>query len=706
MKRFSRWLASFRLRILFRTAFLVLVCAVLALAVAVLQGEKQRAWRNYQSVLAKTKEQIVARLRHPSGQLALLNPSRGMDSAGRPHPVLLPFSAIDFDDQDKARHAVEMADCLIRYERHGSLCVAIGNRPWIGGFIYAAGTFASGPLTPHEIGDRYLDGAHRMRVAVHIRGKHYRWIAPFEVLPPRRNASFEGVRGRFTGYVELDERDYNKQMPVKEFRGWIWQEARCLDARQNAEDCARESFFSLRLPVEELIADLLRDKRAPWPPPDLDEIRVEIVLLPPGEDKDAGDALFDSAAAGAIAPFSLNDLGELLQAGETLRIQRERDADEPIMIRGKGGANEQVSPLLTRLIQRLPIAAPDDEAAESAAPVDLEDRVETPSGSYRVILHGEADRVVNQTLSATATRLSWFVGAVMATIVLAWLVIEIGMIRRIARLTRRARQFPSWREESEFMAFDFADLEGRDELGILAGRLDQLLARVKEDASRERIRVAQEKEQWHAVGHEIMSPLQSLLALYGNPGDPGYRYLARMQQAIRALYGSASPSEAFESSTLAVATLDLDDFLVNIAANAPHIGIDNVRYTPHGRPVPVRADEYSLEDVIGHILKNAGRHRAPGTPITLALNRDDRTEPGGVTVRIHNTGPAIPPEWLEKIFEYGFSGLRDTTAENRRGQGLFVAKTYMAKMGGTLRAVNEEGGVGFYLELKRADERL
>ena len=34
-----------------------------------------------------------------------------------------------------------------------------------------------------------------------------------------------------------------------------------------------------------------------------------------------------------------------------------------------------------------------------------------------------------------------------------------------------------------------------------------------------------------------------------------------------------------------------------------------------------------------------------------------------------------------------------------RGQGLFVARTYMAKMGGTIVAANVEGGVVFTLTL-------
>ncbi|MDR3323604.1 MAG: sensor histidine kinase [Zoogloeaceae bacterium] len=699
MKKFLLWLASFRLRILFRTAFLLLALSVVALAVAVLQGEKQRSYGNYQQAFAKTKEQIVARLRHPSGQLALLNPTRGADRAGNLSPVLLPFSAIDFDDPNKARHAVEMADCLIRFERQGSLCVAIGNNPWIGGFIYAAGTFSSGPLAAHEIGNKYLDGAHRMRVAVHLRGRHYRWLAPFEILPARRDAAFEGVRGRFTGYAEQDDRDYTGKMPVKEFRGWVWQEAACLDLRQDPATCEKRAFFSLRLPVEELIADLLRTRHAPWPPADLDDIHVQIEVLPPND----APALFNSAAAELARPFALADLGELLQTGETLRIRREQDGRDLTLIRGRGGMEEQISPLLTRLIRRLPVETPGNSDGTGAATAELDDMVATPAGAYRIFLHGEVDRVVNQTLSATATRLSWFVGAVMAAIVLVWLVIEMGIVRRIARLTRRSRQLslPA-RDADGLLSFDFSDLKGNDELGILANGLNHLLRRVKEDAGRERIRAAQEKEQWHAVGHEIMSPLQSLLALHGNPKDASYRYLARMQQAVRVLYGSASPSEAFQSSTLAVETLDLDALLINIAANAPHIGIENVLYSPLGTPMPVCADGYSLEDVFGHLLKNADRHRVPNTPIRIALKERD-ADSSHVTVRVHNTGPGIAPEWQEKIFEYGFSGSRDSAPEGGRGQGLFVAKTYMAKMGGTLNVAHEAEGVSFYLSLRRAE---
>jgi hypothetical protein len=47
------------------------------------------------------------------------------------------------------------------------------------------------------------------------------------------------------------------------------------------------------------------------------------------------------------------------------------------------------------------------------------------------------------------------------------------------------------------------------------------------------------------------------------------------------------------------------------------------------------------------------------------------------------------------------AGTGDATASHR-GQGLFVARTYMAKMGGTIAARNEADGVSFVLRLQRA----
>ncbi len=687
------WLASFRLRVLFRSAFFLLALATLVMTVYVLQEEKQRSYDNYQQSFTKTKAQIAAQLRHPTGQLALLNPSDNAAPITPLRPVLLPFSAIDFDDQSKVRNAVEMTGCLVQYPHYGSLCVAIGNNPWAGGFIYAAGTFASTALVPHAMGDKYLDTAHRLRVEVKMRGQTYRWIAPFEPLPNPGNPQREGIRGRFTGYGDIGGRDYTNARTVRDFRGWVWQGTGCVNAATpgdapQTEDCEKKSFFSLRLPVDVLRDALFQKERPVWPPADLNDVQVRVEVLPPGD----GATLFDSNAEGAIAPFSLGDLRTQLLPGETLRIRKNGQADGADLVRLSG--NEAVatesSPLLTRLIRRLPVDNYD-------APIELVEDVATPLGNYTIYLKGDA-RSVNRSLSAVATRLSWFVVAMLLAIALAWLVIEVGIIRRIARLTRRSSQLSQTVKTTAGLAhFDLADLRGSDELGILANCLNDLLRRVKEDAEREQIRAGQEKDMWHAVGHEIMSPLQSLIALHGVQDDPSLRYIHRMQQAVRILYGTASPSEAFQSTTLAVQTVEINGFLHNIAANAASVGFSDVHYAGGDDAVLVRAEEYALEDVVTHVLRNAERYRVPGSAITLSLHATETD----ATVTIHNTGPHIAAELIDQIFEYGVSDQAESGANGNRGQGLFVARTYMAKMGGMIAAVNDQDGVSFVLVLQR-----
>jgi signal transduction histidine kinase len=203
---------------------------------------------------------------------------------------------------------------------------------------------------------------------------------------------------------------------------------------------------------------------------------------------------------------------------------------------------------------------------------------------------------------------------------------------------------------------------------------------------------------WQAVGHEIMSPLQSLMVLHPDSNDTSHRYVQRMQQAVRVLYGTASPSEALEAATLQLGAIDLNEFLQHIAANAPFAGIDNVQFTPAEHAMPARADEFSLEDVVTHILRNADRYRLPGSPIVVSLEEAESV----VLIRIHNQGPAIDANMLDKIFEYGVSDSEGHDNGERRGQGLFVAKTYMAKMGGTITAENVAEGVAFTLTLQRA----
>jgi signal transduction histidine kinase len=679
-------LASFRRRILFRGVFLLLAVATIALAVVLLNEEKERSYRNYHQGFQKTRAEVIARLRHPSGLLALINPT-AQGSVTPLRPLMLPYGALDFDDRNKAQQAVEMAGCSVRYPDNSSICVAIGNNPYAGGFIYLVGSFAAGELVPRERGMLDLDAIHRALVSLTIRGETTRWVAPFELLS---EPGAPVVHGRLTGFEDTGEPTLpSAARPVRDFRGWLWQSGRCADAADSTPACPKRAFFSIRLPVPAFRDALFAGSRPVWPPADLDQIRVHMQVLGP-----AASSLFDSNAAGAVAPASLDDLRKALQPGETLRVRRLGSNTQPALeLKGEVEDEEaRTSPLIARLIRRLP-------AEGTAAPAPVRDILATPIGSYEVTLTGDA-RGIERGLSIVATRVSWFVGAMLAAIVLAWLVIEIGLIRRITVLTRRAAavsyNVQDAKADARIGQIEVSDLRGRDELGILAGGLADLLQRVKEDMQREQARAQRERDVLQAVGHEILSPLQSLMVLHPREDDAAHRYVQRMQQAVKVLYGQASPSEALQAADLQMGTVELDAFLDHVATNAHFAGIDGVVYSRSGSPVNVRADEFSLEDVVTHILRNAERHRTRGTPITLALESSG----DNAIVTIHNQGPSIDEALIGRIFEYGVSGAPAGTT-GQRGQGLFVARTYMGKMGGAISVRNVEGGVTFALELQK-----
>jgi hypothetical protein len=171
-----------------------------------------------------------------------------------------------------------------------------------------------------------------------------------------------------------------------------------------------------------------------------------------------------SNVEGAVAPFALSDLRSQLLVGERLRIRRlgAVDATDVISLVGGGDAEARPSRLLSSVIRRLPVEGYDQ-------PLEAREIVTTPVGDYEVLLTGDI-RGVDRSLGLVATRISWFVGAMLAAIMLAWLAIEIRIIRRITLLTTRAASVKKSVHASEgLIQLNLQDLRGRDELGLLAG---------------------------------------------------------------------------------------------------------------------------------------------------------------------------------------------------------------------------------------------
>ncbi len=327
-------LAAFRRRIVFHGVFALLALATLVLAVTLLAEEKQRSRQRYEAGFRETLAALAAQLRHPTGQLALLNagPARSSEpqatapTAQGVRPWVLPFSALDFDDPFKARQAVEMSGCALLWPSGDQLCTAVGASAYAGGFVYLVASLNLPPARPRERGTLDLARVHRARVSLQLRGHEETWTAPFEAAgdgPVRSPAG--ALRGRLTGFAGAADTLDLRARPDRDFRGWLWQDAGCAQGSASEPECPRRSLLSLRLPVAAWREALFQHPGPAWPPPDLGQTVLRLQWLAPD-----GAVAFDSATPGAAAPFTLADLARRLAPGETLRIQRQGSPGAPV----------------------------------------------------------------------------------------------------------------------------------------------------------------------------------------------------------------------------------------------------------------------------------------------------------------------------------------------------------------------------------------
>ena len=143
--------------------------------------------------------------------------------------------------------------------------------------------------------------------------------------------------------------------------------------------------------------------------------------------------MFDSNAPGARLAASLSDISRALQPGEQVQIRRlDAGGSTPITLKGPDPQEEPTAPWLIRLIGWLPLTAPDTRTTTL--------KVWTCWTPPRATMTcGSSATCAGRTgLAAVATRMSWYLGAMLTAIALAWLLIEVGLIRRVTALTRRA----------------------------------------------------------------------------------------------------------------------------------------------------------------------------------------------------------------------------------------------------------------------------
>jgi two-component system sensor histidine kinase CpxA len=114
----------------------------------------------------------------------------------------------------------------------------------------------------------------------------------------------------------------------------------------------------------------------------------------------------------------------------------------------------------------------------------------------------------------------------------------------------------------------------------------------------------------------------------------------------------------------------------------------------------VEADPDLLRSAVENVVRNATRYTAEGTTVEVRLERQRTAHGDELVIRVLDSGPGVPEEALEKIFE-PFYRLDD--ARNRQtggaGLGLSIADRAVRLHGGQLRASNRNEG-GLEIEIR------
>jgi two-component system OmpR family sensor kinase len=131
-------------------------------------------------------------------------------------------------------------------------------------------------------------------------------------------------------------------------------------------------------------------------------------------------------------------------------------------------------------------------------------------------------------------------------------------------------------------------------------------------------------------------------------------------------------------------------------AKAKELGVGLALDAP--TPATVEGDERWLHQLVANLVDNALKFTPSGGAVQVAVLPGEN----GVRLSVRDTGPGIPEESLERVFDrfYQVDPSRTRTQKSGSGLGLAIAAWIVAEHGGRITAANHpEGGAVFTVEL-------
>jgi PAS domain S-box-containing protein len=207
------------------------------------------------------------------------------------------------------------------------------------------------------------------------------------------------------------------------------------------------------------------------------------------------------------------------------------------------------------------------------------------------------------------------------------------------------------------------------------------------------------------LSHEFRTPLHAVSGyleilqqnIHGGLTESQHRDIERIHQAqehLMALVNTILDFAKLEAGPveLSMAEIPIEETLLGAEALVfPQFAKKKISYThrPGDVALTVFADREKLQQIVVNLLANAIKFTPSGGSVELDWNVEDES----LVARVRDTGPGIPPDKLEQIFE-PFVQLRapGSLPAGGTGLGLSISRDLARAMGGDVRADAMPGG--------------
>jgi PAS domain S-box-containing protein len=236
----------------------------------------------------------------------------------------------------------------------------------------------------------------------------------------------------------------------------------------------------------------------------------------------------------------------------------------------------------------------------------------------------------------------------------------------------------------------FLDDQGRP-YQYMAIRYDITERKRSEDLLREQAALARLGEMAAVVAHEVKNPLAGIRGALQvisarMPGESRDRavvgdILARLDSLNEMVHDLLVFARPRAPRMARVPIGPLIEATALLLKRDPHLA--HVDVLVHGGQQTVEADSELLQIVCSNLLLNAAQAMGGEGTVTVSVERND----GRCDLIFHDTGPGMPPEVRERMYEPFF-----TTKHRGTGLGLSTAKRLVEQHHGEMRAECPPGG--------------